>query len=61
MDRTERRALIALKTAIDGANCTIEICDYNGDGDITATDALAILKMALGQPIAPNCRNTEAP
>jgi hypothetical protein len=31
------------------------VCDFNGDGSLTASDALGVLRAAVGQAVTPNC------
>ena len=40
--------------------CTIEVCDFTGDDKITAVDALAVLRAAVGLPSNPQCPDAEA-
>ena len=50
-----------LKTAVGGANCNAatcsdaRICDTDGNGDTTASDALVCLKKAVGQSVTLTC------
>jgi hypothetical protein len=44
--------LAGLSVAIGSGQCLLCICDLNGDGSISATDALIILKLAVGLPVA---------
>jgi len=51
-------ALGILKDAVGASSsCQPEpcICDVNGDGNVTASDALQVLKVAVGQPVGLGC------
>jgi hypothetical protein len=48
-------ALITLKTAVGILGCADYLCDVDRSGTTTASDALAILKHAAGQPIELLC------
>ncbi len=48
-------ALIALKTSVGTAQCSLRRCDYNGNAEVQTSDALAILRVSVGQPIVPMC------
>jgi hypothetical protein len=48
-------ALFALKAAVKSATCDLALCDVNNSGTITTSDALIILKKAVGQSITLNC------
>src|SRR5688572_14269576 len=48
-------ALFALKTSVGTAECIPERCDYNGNGMVQSSDALLILKVAVGASIEPQC------
>jgi len=44
-----------LLTAIGERTCAPCICDVNGDGGISATDALLTLEVAVGEPVSLTC------
>jgi len=48
--QTVLRAAVNLPT-----ECTIDVCDYNGDGKISTVDALATLRDAVGLTSNPQC------
>lgn len=48
-------ALGILKVAVGNGTCELCVCDINGNGQIQAVDALAALRIAVGQAIALNC------
>lgn len=48
-------ALFVLKAAVQASNCDARVCDVNNSGSVTASDALVILKRAVGQPVELNC------
>ena len=48
-------ALFALKAAVKSATCDLSLCDVNNSGTITTSDALIILKKAVGQLVTLNC------
>ncbi|MBI5503607.1 MAG: hypothetical protein HY899_02320 [Deltaproteobacteria bacterium] len=48
-------ALFVLKAAVQASNCDARVCDVNDSGSVTASDALVILKRAVGQPVELNC------
>jgi hypothetical protein len=53
---TAADCLFILRTAIGSEACTPEcVCDPNGDGSITAPDALVCLRKAVGQAQALEC------
>jgi hypothetical protein len=43
--------LFTLNVAVGSDCCDPCLCDVNGSGDVTATDALAGLNAAVGQPV----------
>jgi len=47
--------LHVLKSAVGTATCDLSVCDVNSSGTRTATDALLVLKKAVGQPVALSC------
>jgi hypothetical protein len=47
--------LMALVAAVGAGSCPLCICDVDSSGVTTATDALSILRRAVGQPIALMC------
>ena len=44
-----------VKTSVGTAECPLERCDYNGDTTVSASDALAILRAAVGVVAEPKC------
>jgi hypothetical protein len=48
-------ALFILRTAVGTLACQACVCDIDGSGSITATDALVALKIAVGQALALSC------
>jgi hypothetical protein len=52
---TAADALIALKRGVGTAKCAPQRCDYNGNGMVQSSDALLILKVAVGQIVEPKC------
>jgi hypothetical protein len=52
---TAADALFALRTAVGLQTCALCVCDIGGDGQITAPDALAILRYALALPVELSC------
>lgn len=52
---TAADALIALRRSVGTAKCVPERCDYNGNGEVQSSDALLILKVAVGQVVEPKC------
>lgn len=48
-------ALFVLRAGVQGSNCAPSVCDANGNGSVTATDALVILKKAVGQEVTLAC------
>lgn len=48
-------ALLALRTAVGTAVCSLALCDYTGDGKIASSDALAVLRKAVGQAVLAKC------
>lgn len=48
-------ALFVLKAAVQSSNCHVNVCDVNDSGTITATDALIILRRAVGQNVPLQC------
>jgi hypothetical protein len=44
-----------LRTAVGLDTCDPCLCDTDGSGNVTATDALAILRLAVGQVIPVRC------
>lgn len=48
-------ALFALKAAVRSASCDPSVCDVNNNGTITASDALLILKKAVGTAVTLSC------
>jgi hypothetical protein len=52
---TAADALFALRTAVGLQTCDLCLCDAVGNGQITAGDALAILRHALALPVVLSC------
>jgi hypothetical protein len=52
---TASDALFILFASLELQTCELCICDINGSGSITATDALLALASAIGQSITFNC------
>lgn len=48
-------ALFVLKAAVSSSHCDLEVCDVNKSKTVTASDALAILKKAVGQNVILDC------
>ncbi|HYB98802.1 MAG TPA: CAP domain-containing protein [Candidatus Limnocylindrales bacterium] len=48
-------ALSTLRTAVGSGSCEMCVCDVNDNGAVTASDALTILKAAVGHDIALDC------
>lgn len=48
-------ALIALNTSVSLGSCIETLCDVNGTGTTTSTDALVILNGAVGLPVTMSC------
>ena len=48
-------ALFVLKAAVQASNCDVLVCDVNGSNTVNTSDALLILKRAVGQDIPFNC------
>ncbi|HYC57646.1 MAG TPA: thrombospondin type 3 repeat-containing protein [Candidatus Binatia bacterium] len=48
-------ALGVLRAAVGTIDCAACVCDVNGNGTITATDALATLRRAVGAPVQLQC------
>ncbi|HEY2773901.1 MAG TPA: PEP-CTERM sorting domain-containing protein [Candidatus Binatia bacterium] len=48
-------ALVALHAAVGSVVCALDRCDVDHSGSVTASDALRILKAAVGQPIVLDC------
>ena len=48
-------ALLTLEAAVDFRACEIAVCDVNQSSDVTATDALLILRKAVGLDVTLNC------
>src|SRR6185369_14014961 len=47
--------LFILRSAVGSTNCAPCTCDVNNSADVTATDALLCLRVAVGQNIALEC------
>jgi CSLREA domain-containing protein len=52
---TSTDALIALSAAVGVAECPACVCDVNNSAGVTATDALTLLRYAVGQPVTLDC------
>ncbi|HEY2774773.1 MAG TPA: hypothetical protein VGK20_12070 [Candidatus Binatia bacterium] len=52
---TASDALFALKAAVGASNCNLCVCDVNSSGAVGASDALAILRTAVGIDTALDC------
>jgi len=48
-------ALAVLKAAVGTFDCALCTCDVNNSGNVSATDALIVLKKAVGQDVPLNC------
>jgi hypothetical protein len=48
-------ALFVLKAAVAASNCDLQVCDVNGSNTVTSSDALLILKFAVGQAVTLGC------
>ena len=48
-------ALFALKAGVGSVDCALSVCDVNHSNSLTASDALMILKKAVGLDITLNC------
>jgi hypothetical protein len=56
-----RDSLYILQSAVGGQPCTYGLCDANSDCRVTAGDALAVLKTAVGLPAKLTCNPLCAP
>ena len=52
---TAADALFVLRSAVGAAACARCACDVDGNGSITATDAVLTLRMALDVSVTPAC------
>lgn len=52
---TASDALIVLSASVGIAECPLCVCDVNDSGGITATDALLVVRYAVGQPLTLEC------
>lgn len=52
---TASDALFILNVAIGAGSCLDCVCDVDGSGSVAATDALAVLQRAVGQPVPFAC------
>jgi hypothetical protein len=52
---TASDALIVLSASVGIAECPLCVCDVNDSGGITATDALLLVRYAVGQPLTLEC------
>jgi cysteine-rich repeat protein len=48
-------ALFVLRAGVGSAACSPVVCDVNGSGDVNASDALAVLRKAVGQQVIFDC------
>jgi cysteine-rich repeat protein len=48
-------ALFVLKAGVGSESCDLEVCDINDNGAVNATDALQVLRAAVGQNVTLNC------
>jgi cysteine-rich repeat protein len=48
-------ALFALRAAVQLVTCSLRVCDADGNGAVTAADALRILRAAVGLQVALRC------
>ncbi len=48
-------ALYVLKAAVATVECDLLVCDVNDSGGVNTSDALAVLRKAVGQEITLNC------
>ena len=48
-------ALIALSAAVGLSECPLCVCDVDDSGGTAATDALILLRYAVGQPVTLDC------
>ncbi len=48
-------ALFTLRAAVQVGDCDIRVCDVSDTNTVTASDALMILKSAVGQDVRFNC------
>jgi hypothetical protein len=48
-------ALFTLRTAVSLESCSLCVCDLDDSGSVTASDALALLLLAVGQPGSLDC------
>lgn len=56
---TASDGLAALRAAVGSEFCHVDICDVNDSGAVKASDALAILRKAVGVAITLNCPVTD--
>jgi hypothetical protein len=52
---TASDALFTLKTAVGTQTCELCLCDVDQSGSVAATDALIVLKFAVGQNVELSC------
>ncbi|MFN2426752.1 MAG: hypothetical protein ABR587_09955 [Candidatus Binatia bacterium] len=48
-------ALFVLRAAVQGSNCELAVCDVNASSTVNTTDALLILRRAVGQDVILAC------
>jgi hypothetical protein len=44
-----------LQSAVGLHACELAVCDFDGSGVVTSTDALAVLRAAVAIPSEPDC------
>jgi len=54
-------ALFTLRSAVGLFSCDLRVCDGDNSGVVTASDALRILRVAVGQPVTLDCPTTLEP
>jgi len=52
---TATDSLLALSAAVGLGQCEPAVCDTDDSGAVTASDALAILKVSVGLPVVLSC------
>jgi cysteine-rich repeat protein len=53
---TTSDALFVLRAAVQSSNCDLLVCDVNASGGISTSDALLILRVAVGLDLPLNCQ-----
>jgi len=46
---------VTLRAAVGASVCELCVCDVNGSGEVTASDALAVLQAAVGLDVTLDC------